>query len=946
MARMRRRGSHAAAQRAPQKGSRVRTVPVIPGRPVPPAAETPDTPVPPASGLPVGGLPESGPPISGPPAGNSGQAAPPAGNPAAPSPSAWPLTPPAGESGSEPLPDQAQAPAGPAARSATPLPELPVVSGLVALGLVAPDPVAPGPVAPGPVAPGPVAPGPVVSGLVALGLVAPDPVAPGPVGPGPVRPRPVAPNPVSPSPSARPGTSAAAPPPGDLVPPMATPAVPVPPTVPAASPFPASAPLDVPVPPSAPLDMRVPPSAPLDVPVPPSAPLAPPRRPLAPPRGPLALPSGRPPARPARTVPAAAARPEAAAAGWRASLTPKRAVAAVCAVVVLALMLVSARSPDPSIEPTVQQFLLAWEQGQYRTAAALTTGDPDIVTSALRTAYQQLDAADITLSMGRIIQHGDTGVAQFNASIDLGRSGAPWRYQGQFALRRIGSTWKVVWRPSVIHPGLQPGLRLAVVTTMPKRAALLDASGRPLARRSRVVVAGVRPGRLTHPQRTADLLAEVTHLPASEVYGEILAAPSAHFFELVRLRPSTYRHLSGKLRRVPGLIIKRTRLRLFDSAASSIVGSVGTETAKVLRIDGEPYRPGTTVGLSGLQLAYQHFLVGTPTTEVVAENAAGRHVSVLKSWPGSTGKPVRTTIDAATQGAADSAIRSLPGSAAIVAVRASDGKILAVATHKAHGMPAVSALDGRYRPGQAFTIVSTAALVSTGFNVATRIPCMSADPVGGRTFRNSPRESGLGALPAFRTDFARGCSTAFAGLSQRLHPSELTSVAGPDGFGFGAQWQLPLRAFAGSLGNQPDDAQLAADSIGAGTVRASPLDMALVAAIVQSGTWHRPTLVTSPPDPGLAPRAPFGPKVVGVLRSLMRRTVTSGAGRAANIRGATVYGQVGNVVLGTGQHGLRASWFVGYRGGVAFAVLEFTRSARTSAAPVAGEFLRELSGSR
>ena len=78
----------------------------------------------------------------------------------------------------------------------------------------------------------------------------------------------------------------------------------------------------------------------------------------------------------------------------------------------------------------------------------------------------------------------------------------------------------------------------------------------------------------------------------------------------------------------------------------------------------------------------------------------------------------------------------------------------------------------------------------------------------------------------------------------------------------------------------------------------------------------------------------------------MRRTVTSGAGRAANIRGATVYGQVGNVALGIGQHGLRASWFVGYRGGVAFAVLEFTRSARTSAAPVAGKFLRELSGSR
>jgi cell division protein FtsI/penicillin-binding protein 2 len=609
---------------------------------------------------------------------------------------------------------------------------------------------------------------------------------------------------------------------------------------------------------------------------------------------------------------------------------------------VLAVILVSARSPDPSAEPTVQQFLLAWEQGQYRAAAALTTGKPAAVTTELGTAYRQLDAANLVLSMGRITQHGHSGEAQFMASIDLGRSGAPWQYTGQFALRLIGSSWKVVWSPSVIYRGLRPGYRLAVVTTMPKRAALLDAAGRPLIKRSLVYVAGVHPGRLADPEQTADKLAGATQLDGTEVYGDILAAPSASFFELVRFRPSMYHRLARQLRQVPGLVIKRARLRLFDSTASAISGTVGTETARMLRNDGVPYRPGTTVGLSGLQQAYQRSLVGTPTTEVVAENAQGRQVSVLRSWRGSPGKPVRTTIDAATQAAADRAIRSLPRSAAVVAVRASDGRILAVATHQAHGMPAVDALNGRYRPGQTYTIVSTAALVAAGFNVATRIPCMSQNQVGGRTFRNSPPEPALGPQPPFGMDFARACGTAFAGLSLRLHPSELTSAAAR--FGLGAGWRLPLPAFSGSLTSPADVGQLAADSIGAGTVRTSPLDMALVAAVVKSGVWHQPTLVTSPPDPGLAPRNGFSPQVAGVLRVLMRRTVTSGAGRAAGARGAAVYGQVGNVLLSRGQHGhaLRASWFVGYRGNVAFAVLELTRSPRLSAAPVAGRFLRAL----
>ena len=46
--------------------------------------------------------------------------------------------------------------------------------------------------------------------------------------------------------------------------------------------------------------------------------------------------------------------------------------------------------------------------------------------------------------------------------------------------------------------------------------------------------------------------------------------------------------------------------------------------------------------------------------------------------------------------------------------------------------------------------------------------------------------------------------------------------------------------------------------------------------------------------------------------------------------------------MGQGQHGLQASWFVGFRAGLAFAVLVFSRSPGDAAAHVAGQFLREL----
>ena len=53
----------------------------------------------------------------------------------------------------------------------------------------------------------------------------------------------------------------------------------------------------------------------------------------------------------------------------------------------------------------------------------------------------------------------------------------------------------------------------------------------------------------------------------------------------------------------------------------------------------------------------------------------------------------------------------------------------------------------------------------------------------------------------------------------------------------------------------------------------------------------------------------------------MRSAVTSGAGQSANVTGTGVYGQTALVQTGTGRHTQYQSWFVGFRGNVAFTVL-------------------------
>ena len=70
----------------------------------------------------------------------------------------------------------------------------------------------------------------------------------------------------------------------------------------------------------------------------------------------------------------------------------------------------------------------------------------------------------------------------------------------------------------------------------------------------------------------------------------------------------------------------------------------------------------------------------------------------------------------------------------------------------------------------------------------------------------------------------------------------------------------------------------------------------------------------------------------------MRLAVTSGSAHAADLSGAPVYGQAG--VVQSGQHSY-LSWFVGYRGSLAVAVLETGTTAASGGRRPGRDVLRQ-----
>jgi cell division protein FtsI/penicillin-binding protein 2 len=619
---------------------------------------------------------------------------------------------------------------------------------------------------------------------------------------------------------------------------------------------------------------------------------------------------------------------------------PRDRIAAMAIVVIGVIVLGFAVGfgSEQSAEGAVQNFLLDWQSQDYSAAGALTTAAPATVASELRDAFGQLDATALYLSMDSIVQHGGSAEATFTASVDLAEEGRVWTYSGRFGLTENGGSWQVDWSPSVIYPALGQGDRLAVVTSFSPRGQILDVSGQPLETPALVYVVGVLPASVASPTATASVFASATGVEAAQVAGQITAAPPHEFLKLASLDAATYERLKPKLSRVPGLIVRPAKETLFQTNATELVGSVGSEVNSALQQDGAFYLPGTTIGLTGLEAAYQRQLMGTPSTSIVMLNPAGMVVSQLKLWAGTPGVPERTTIDSSIQHDAIAALNSVPQSGELVAVQASTGNLLAVARHQgAAALPPGGVLNARLAPGTAFTIVSAAALIESGLATDTPISCTNSFTVGGQTFTSY----GTGAEKPFSVDFADDCRTAFAGLSERLTPGQFEQVA--KDFGLQGDWsqQLPVPVFSGSVPLASDVAGLAKETIGGGNVEVSPLAMALVAAEVDSGSWHAPTVMADTGTPAET-SSPLDTETLASLRTLMWGTVHSGAAHAADVRGTPVYGQVGLTDDGPDTW---LSWFVGYRGDVAFTIVETGHTPQLSAAALAGAFASALSSS-
>jgi hypothetical protein len=112
----------------------------------------------------------------------------------------------------------------------------------------------------------------------------------------------------------------------------------------------------------------------------------------------------------------------------------------------------------------------------------------------------------------------------------------------------------------------------------------------------------------------------------------------------------------------------------------ALLGVSGPATKELIDGSGGMLKAGDTTGLTGLQRRYDTLLRGLPGLSVVpAPPSTDPAAKPLFTVAPAQGGQLKTTIDVKTQQAAETALAATPNKSALVAMRVSDGAVLAVA---------------------------------------------------------------------------------------------------------------------------------------------------------------------------------------------------------------------------------------------------------------------------
>jgi hypothetical protein len=342
-----------------------------------------------------------------------------------------------------------------------------------------------------------------------------------------------------------------------------------------------------------------------------------------------------------------------------------------------------------AVDARFTAFLADWRKADFTGFADLLSPQGRPLDPAAAKELLAGTEGDLSARRPTLTPHGKAVVEHTDASLPVGVAwtlpdGRSWTYDTKVSARLLGKRWQVYLGASTVHPQLDDGEHLALRTSPPKRGIVTAADDTPIVADTPVVYVGVEPQRVPDVaalvQRLDTVFRSVTvEVDVQGLPAKLQTAKPDAFVDVVTLRKTDYAEIAGDLTTTPGV---RTRdgslsLPLTRTFARALLGTSGPATKELIDASRGALKAGDVAGLTGLQRRYDTQLRGLPGVSIVPmDKEAG---PALLTLPPQNGATIATTIDVKAQKAADAAIAATAKPSALVAVRVSDGAVLAVA---------------------------------------------------------------------------------------------------------------------------------------------------------------------------------------------------------------------------------------------------------------------------
>jgi penicillin-binding protein 2 len=394
---------------------------------------------------------------------------------------------------------------------------------------------------------------------------------------------------------------------------------------------------------------------------------------------------------------------------------------------------------------------------------------------------------------------------------------------------------------------------------------------------------------------------------------------------------------------LPGIKSQGVPTRRYEGQmAAHLFGYVGEVTETQLqRAEYSDLNAGAIIGQAGIEQSYNHLLMGSEGVRNVIVNSRGREIEKLNEEPPDQGTPLKLTIDADLQKAAQDGFRHFgmvnsgePYNGAAVVLDPRSGEVLSLLSLPAYdpnkfaiGMDRATwaslmtdrklplqnrALQGTYSPGSTFKIVVAAAALEEG--IAT--PDFTVNCTGGKFFYTRTfmchKRGGHGVVD-MRRAIEQSCNVYFYTLGQMLGVDRIHKWASALGLGEingidlpnEVSGLVPSEEWKRRVKKEPwYPGETISVAIGQGQVSVTPLSLAvMMMTVANGGTRYTPHLLKEvygehgwepmkAPEPRSIVR--MKPSTVAALHDGLWLAV-NGAGTAgrARIEGRDVSGKTG-----------------------------------------------------